>query len=191
MRLFVGIELPDVVKAAAALAAGQIRDRVEGRSARSSVRWVPAENLHITLWFLGEVRDEQFEPLVTALRPPIRTSPFDLRLGGAGAFPDSGPPRALWLGVLEGAEPLRDIHRELAIRLAPLGFEPERRPYSPHLTIARVQDLRRSAGPAVRAAMTSVSEEIGCCSVASVTLFRSRPTASGSRYECLLRVPLE
>lgn len=191
MRLFLGIELPDSVKAAAAKACGRIRKQIERDAPTASIRWVPAENLHITLWFLGEVRDNAFDPLAAALTPQVRLAPFRLRLSGAGAFPESGPPRTLWLGVPEGAAALRTIYAELANRLGTLGFPPEQRPYSPHLTIARVKDVRRSDGAAVRAALTANFGDIGEYTVPWITLFRSQSTSSGSRYEHLLRVPLE
>lgn len=191
MRLFLGIELPDTLRTTAARTAAAIRERLAHDAPGSSLRWVPPENLHITVWFLGEVRDDRYDLLAALLAPALNQSPFTLRLGSAGTYPESGPPRTLWLGVREGAESLRGVYRELEGRLVPRGFQAERRPYSPHLTIGRVKDARRSDGPAIRAAVNASSADIGGCTVRWVSLFRSRTLPTGSQYEHLLRVPLE
>jgi RNA 2',3'-cyclic 3'-phosphodiesterase len=191
MRLFIGIELSDDVKAAAAVAAGRLRDRLAREAPSALLRWVGPENLHITLWFLGEVRDPDAEALVTAMERPFEARPFPLRLAGAGAFPESGAPRAVWLGLAAGREGLLAIHDRLTRILRPLGHEPEKRPYSPHLTVARVKDVRRSDVPALRRVLREGNAQVGECDVRHVTLFRSRLSPKGSQYERVLRVPLE
>lgn len=154
------------------------------------MRWVPPGNLHITIWFLGEVNEPRVEALVTSMKEPLETQSFTLRVAGAGAFPQSGAPRAIWLGLVAGREGLVSIHDQLRPRLLPLGFEPEKRPFSPHLTIARVKDIRPSHTPVLRKVLRDVDDDVGECQVASATLFRSRPTPTGSEYEALGRVPL-
>jgi 2'-5' RNA ligase len=191
MRLFLGIELPDRVKRAVVSVADDLRARISSAAPRAVLRWVDANNLHITIWFLGEVKDDRADPLAAALREPLRTSSFHLNVGSAEAFPPSGMPRAIWLGLMKGTEPLQAIHRELGERLVPVGFEAERRAYSPHLTVARVKVLRPQEGRAVRAILASAPSEIAKTSVSAVTLFRSRLSSKGSQYESMLRVPLE
>jgi 2'-5' RNA ligase len=82
------------------------------------------------------------------------------------------------------------VHDALRDRLAPLGFHPEGRAYSPHLTIARVKDVGKEDGAALRRMLRDVSDDAGACEVRYATLFRSRTSASGSEYEVLKRVPL-
>jgi 2'-5' RNA ligase len=190
MRLFVGVELEDSVRRAAASAADALRRELERSAPGLDARWIPAENLHITLVFIGEVRDEQAEAIETVLAPPFPDPVFDVTIGGCGAFPPSGPPRVLWFGVRDGAGPMVRVHDEVQSRLAPLGFEPERRPYSPHLTIARVKDVPRFGTKAVRHVLDDARVALGRSPVAAVTLFRSRLSPRGSTYEPLLRVPL-
>jgi len=191
MRLFIGIELPDSLKSSAAAAAARVRERVAGAAPSAQVRWVEPGNLHISIWFLGEVREPRVEALVAALKAPLDVRPFTLRVGGAGAFPPSGPPRAIWLGIVAGREGLVAIHDRLRSRLMPLGFEPESREYSPHLTIARVKEVRPPDRTAMRRALREGQDEVGGCEVVSATLLASRLTPSGSQYAVLLPILLD
>lgn len=190
MRLFIGIELPDRVRSAAVDAAERLRSAVSVRAPRSQVRWVPPLNLHITVWFLGHVGDASRDSLLDALRPSLAVPPFTMQIDRGGAFPPSGPPRVLWLGLAAGANEFRAIHQALGDRLSPLGFDRERRPYSPHLTLTRIKEAGGADGAAIRRATRDLEVEPAMGDVAAVTLFRSEPSAGGSRYTPLLRVPL-
>ena len=190
MRLFIGVELDDGVKSAAAAAAAALKDRL-GRQAPSLVaRWIPEENLHITLWFIGEVPDDRAGVLHGALDRPFPVPPFALTLAGCGAFPPSGPARVLWIGVREGQSQMSALYREIEARLVPLGYAAERRAYTAHLTIARVKDPGRGTGKAVRDALAETRADCGSARIPAVTLFRSRLSPRGAAYEPLLRVPL-
>jgi RNA 2',3'-cyclic 3'-phosphodiesterase len=189
MRLFVGVELDDRVRSAAGEVAESLK-RALGR--RVDARWIASENLHITLWFLGEVEQSRVENVTRALDTPFREAGFDLEINGAGVFPPSGAPRVLWLGVSAGADALTRLNEELATRLPPLGFEPERRPYSAHLTIARIKDVPRGASyREIRDAIGKETARAGRCRIGAITLFRSRLSPKGASYEAVLRVPLE
>jgi 2'-5' RNA ligase len=190
MRLFIGIELPDRVRSAAVDAAERLRSAVSLRAPRSQVRWVPPPNLHVTVWFLGHVADARRDRLLDALRPSLPVPPFTMQIDRGGAFPPSGQPRVLWLGLTSGSSELGAIHQALGDRLSPLDFAAERRPYSPHLTLARVKEAGRIDGAAIRRAVRDLEVEAAAGDVAAVTLFRSEPSAGGSRYTALLRVPL-
>jgi 2'-5' RNA ligase len=191
MRLFLGIDLSDSVASAAAAIADDLRRRIANATPRASLRWVPVDNLHVTVWFLGEVPEPQTDALVDALRPALRLEPFTLRVAGAGLFPRGGAPRVVWLGLPEGRRELIAVHDRLRPRLVSLGFEPEKRPYDPHLTIARVKDVARQDVPAVRGIVAETGADAGRCRVDAVALFRSRTSPHGAQYERLLRVPLE
>lgn len=192
MRLFVAVELEEHVRQAAATAADRLR-RTLGRSAAFDARWIPEANLHITLFFLGEVADDRVDDVRAALDRPFAARCFVLDIGGAGAFPPSGPPRVLWLGVRDGAARLAALHDEVSTRLAAVGFEPERRAFSAHLTIARARDPRRPSGghASVRAALRDARVDAGRSRVSAVTLFRSHLSPKGATYEAILRVPLK
>jgi 2'-5' RNA ligase len=190
MRLFLGIELTPTLKVSAARVSDSAQTAIAKAAPRAPIRWVSPENLHITTWFLGEVNDEQATKLYAQLEEPLQTSRFTLRLDGLGTFPLSGRPRVIWIGISHGAEPLVAIYEELAERLPRLGFEPERRAYSPHLTLARVKEIRAADAAAVRRVLTSLSFPAADGDVTHLTLFRSRLSPKGSQYEALLRVPL-
>jgi 2'-5' RNA ligase len=142
MRLFVGIELDDRVKAAAAAASEQLRAALRRARIDLDGRWVEPENLHVSVWFIGEAGDDRAREIQRALAPGFLVPAFDLHVKAAGAFPPSGPPRVFWLGIAGGAESMALVYGEVRERLVSLGFEPERRPYSPHVTIARIRGVR-------------------------------------------------
>ena len=189
MRLFIGIELDEQVRDAAAAIAESLRNRL---GPRIDARWIPAANLHITLWFIGEVADDRAEALLRAIDQPFAEAAFDIHIAGLGAFPASGAPRVIWIGVPSGGERLVRLHAELAARLRAFGIEPERRGYSAHLTIARVKEVPGGDRDGQwRAAFRASPAVAGQCRVAAVTVFQSRLSPKGATYEPLLRVPLQ
>lgn len=191
MRLFVAAEPSAAVRDAAASCVGRLRDRLERTGAAAGLKWVATENLHLTVWFLGEVSDARTEAVLDALRPPLQTAAFDLHIAGFGAFPPSGPPRVLWMGVTNGLTELSSAHDEVGERLQPWGFRPEGRAYSAHLTIARVKEAPHGAArAALRTALDAEDADAGMCRVDALTVFRSRTHPKGPVYEPLLRVPL-
>ena len=190
MRLFIGAELPEAVKEMAGQQLDEVQQRIRIAAPSASIRWVEPANLHVTLWFIGEVDETRANALRSSMQPAFATPRFDVKLEGLGAFPPGGPPRVIWIGVAVGREPLVALHGEIRDRLAPLGYEPEARPFSPHLTVARVKDIGPGA-KAVRAVLADHPVALQAYSQAAVTLFRSRTSPKGAQYESLLRVPLK
>jgi 2'-5' RNA ligase len=191
MRLFVAAEPSDQVRSAAEASAQRLRDRLAITKAAGGIRWVPVTNMHLTVWFLGEVSDVRASAVLDALRPPLQTPAFDLHIAGFGAFPPSGPPRVLWMGVTRGLDDLARAHDEVGARLQPWGFPPEGRAYSAHLTIARVKEPPLGAArAAIRQAIAHEPADAGSCRIEALTVFRSRTSPHGATYEPLLRVPL-
>jgi 2'-5' RNA ligase len=189
VRLFVGLALDAPVRAAAATVSSRLERRLSSVARDFKARWVPPDNLHLTIWFFGEVPDAAAARLADHLAAPLGLSPFALDVRGCGAFPRSGAPRVLWLGTAEGTTGMIDAHAALAERLAPLGYTPDARAYSPHLTLARVKDPGRSART-VRETLSGEAASCGRMVVTAFTLFRSRLSPHGATYEPLLRVPL-
>ena len=191
MRLFVAADPSPEVKGAAASIAASARASLERAGEGDRIRWVTPENLHLTIWFLGEVSDERTPPILESLSVDFAEPAFVLRLAGLGMFPPSGSPRVVWMGVAKGMEALGRLHEAVGERLAPWGFKPERRPYSAHLTLARIKEpLAPAARTKLRECMRQVPAEAGSCRVERLTVYRSRTSPSGARYEPLLRVPL-
>jgi 2'-5' RNA ligase len=184
MRLFAAIELPERLRAAFVPAATDLRSALGDLDAR----WVEPEKLHLTVRFIGYVDDDRAAALIDRVRMPVAVCPFEMRFGGCGVFPRSGPPRVIWAAVTEGAPALVRIHQELNARLEPLGYAPEQRPFSAHLTLARVKTVKR--GASVRALVGAFALPDLPCRVSHVTLFRSHLSPHGSRYEILAAIPL-
>ncbi len=126
-RLFVGIDLPEEI-------CDQLKPLCCGLP---GARWVPLEQLHLTLCFIGETDGSTFLDIKEALSE-IVAAPFSLQLRGVGAFPPRGQPRIVWVGV-EKCEPLMVLQRKITTRLFQLGLSLENRKYSPHLTLARLR----------------------------------------------------
>jgi RNA 2',3'-cyclic 3'-phosphodiesterase len=189
VRLFVGLELDERVRTAAAVVAARLETRLSEVARGFRARWIPDSNLHITVWFFGEIAEDAAAVLIEQLRAPLRVSPFELAVRGCGAFPRSGPPRVLWIGTAEGKAAMVDAYAAVVRRLATLGYLPEAREYSPHVTLARVRD----PGDAARAVCQVLAGDAADCGrtvVDALTLFRSRLSPHGAVYEPLLRVPL-
>jgi RNA 2',3'-cyclic 3'-phosphodiesterase len=126
MRLFIAIEPPDDLKKAL----GKLRVDVPG------ARWVPTEQLHLTLAFLGEV-DEKTAGELSERLALIHTPPFNLRFSGTGCFPNRHRPRVLWVGL--GPQPrLTHLADRVHGTVLACGIPQEERPFSPHITLARL-----------------------------------------------------
>ena len=191
MRLFVAADPSPGVRRQAAAASRELRQAIASHAFARHLRWVPDGNLHLTVWFLGDVSEQRSVSVIEALRPPLQSPSFDLHISRLGAFPPSASPRVLWLGVPVGLAQLALVHDEVGTRLAPWGFQAEARAYSAHLTIARVKGpLTGSERAVLRGALVSVPADAGACRIDALTLYRSRTSSQGAVYEPLLRVPL-
>lgn len=191
MRLFVGVPLDAPLRSRAEAAAAEIRDRLRRARIRLEARWVDPANWHLTVRFIGHVPEDRAPALIAAVSKPVAATPFRMCLAGAGVFPPSGAPRVVWIGVREGAVGLRALHDLFDERVAPFGFAAEDRPFSAHLTLARVKSVPRGQRPLVRALLAGVSVDLGCAAVDEATLFESRVSSRGAVYHGLARIPLE
>jgi 2'-5' RNA ligase len=146
--------------------------------------------MHLTVRLIGHVANDAVAPVLEALRPALAIPAFDLVLGECGVFPVTGPPRVLWMGLKEGTAPLQAMHEEFNRRLMQLGLEPEVRPFSAHLTLARMKDAPRGSGAITREALHSVPPTAARCRVTHATVFESKLSPNGPRYSALAQVPL-
>lgn len=130
MRLFVAIDLPDRVKqAVATLCRGA-----------AGVRWLPPEQLHLTLRFIGEA-DDAVEGAIRRGLAEVGSPPFPLTLRGVGCFPSPQRPRVLWVG-LGGSDPLERLQQQVEAAVITAGLPAEGRHFSPHITLARLREQR-------------------------------------------------
>jgi 2'-5' RNA ligase len=187
MRMFVGVEIDDRARRVAAETAEALRAAIP---ARLEARWVTPGNFHLTARFIGQVQEGLVPDVLAALTRPLGVAPFDIELGGCGVFPPSGPPRAIWIGLAAGLPALAALHDEFDRRLARFGFEPERRPFTAHLTLARLKHAPRGASAAVRAVVARVTPVPAIVRVRHATVFESCLSPKGPRYEPLARAHL-
>jgi 2'-5' RNA ligase len=187
VRLFTAIELGDTARARAAALLDTLRRRASESAPHAKVTWVPAERMHLTLRFIGEVDEAKGEAILAALREPVRLGPFEVRWEGLGSFPPRGAPRVLWVGVATGRAGLVEAEAAVSERLQLVGIPREDRPYSPHLTLARV---REPAGLKAAPLFEGLDGALGETHVETITLFRSHVSPKGPTYVVLERTRL-
>ena len=132
MRLFIAIEIPQSVRSTFA---SLLKDF---SAIAPQVKWVRAENLHVTLKFLGETQSAKLGPLQNALSAVRSADPVNLEFRGLGFFPHEKRPRVFWAGM-EASANLKALAGEIDLAAHSLGFPLEERPFTPHLTLARFQ----------------------------------------------------
>jgi 2'-5' RNA ligase len=151
--------------------------------------------MHLTIRFIGEVDAAAAARIQAALAPPLPVAPFDVTVGEAGAFPPKGPPRVLWVGIGAGQEGLLAVEGHVSARLEGCGVPRESRPFSPHLTLARVRD---AGGLRARDLFTDQRDprrpdapgSPTNSRVDAITLFQSRLSPNGPAYVPLQHTPL-
>ena len=178
MRCFVAVDLedPDLLNAL-----GRIQDGLRGVGA--DLKCVERENIHLTMRFLGDVGEGVLEDL-QGLISGVNFPPFGMGLRGVGTFPNLRRPRVIWVGITRGVDELKGIFDRLESGLVGMGFRPERRGFSPHITIARVRS-GRNRDRLVKQVMDHTDDEIGEMEVQHVRLKKSVLTPRGPIYSTL------
>jgi 2'-5' RNA ligase len=184
LRLFVALPLPEEVRSA-------MRRRLSRlRSLLPQSRWVDPEQAHLTLAFLGHHAESSVAALGAALADVFaRYPPMALRLHGGGTFPQGRPARVAWLGMKAPPE-LLTLQRDVADAAAcVLRWEPEKRPFHPHVTLARCNPTwpRQLGERFQQEAQGPWGEE---WTAGEGVLFRSRLSPRGAQYTALLRLPM-
>lgn len=167
----------------------------EGRAAYPRLRWVHPGNLHLTLRFLGDTAPDLVEPLRLEVEAVVGSeAPFSFTIGGPGQFSAGGgaAPRVLWFGVDEGRSGLERLARGIEKAARRCGFPRERRPWRPHLTVAR--NTRRSPQSLADSDWKRLGSECGLAglsvTVDNVWLLESDLRPEGPRYSAVWKTPL-
>lgn len=182
LRVFCAVELPQDVRARAAEHIARLREEMP--NVRAS--WDKPEKMHVTLKFLGGIKESRVGSLTQAAARAARSAgSFELAVEDAGTFPPRGPARVLWLGITDTSGALTRLQTLLEDECEASGFPRESRPYHPHLTIAR---LRQPQGARELAAL---HKEMGFerteFTVSDLIVLRSELGPGGSRYTEIAR----
>jgi 2'-5' RNA ligase len=184
-RLFIAIELNQEIRQNLAKVAYPFHE--------NGIKWVDAENIHLTLKFLGDIPTRDIRSITDALTSSIsNTPPFEISVKGTGCFPNPRQARVLWAGLVY-PENLSNLQHNIDESLLRLGIPAEKRPFSPHLTLARVvEGINESiASKAYQHLLRYQNNTFGKIVVEHVTLFNSTLTREGSIYRAMVRVPLQ
>lgn len=189
MRVFVAVDIGDAVRREVTRVVSSLTGKLEAVKTPPKVVWVKPAALHVTIKFLGEVEAPEVERLQELLAPPIPIAPFELVWRGIGTFPSPRNPRALWLGVTNGAAPLAEVEAEVSRRLAgERAVELDDRAFLPHLTLGRVK--MAGAGVDWPKILKAVEVKHVTSVVDRVTLYRSQLSQFGPNYTGLVSAPL-
>jgi 2'-5' RNA ligase len=185
MRIFIAVELNSEVK-------NKINEVVSSiKNYNLPVKWVEKDNLHITLKFLGEVKENKINDLTKLLKNEVeKNNRFTLKVEGLGAFPNNKKPRVIWVGTTDGKDKICDIAQKLEESLPKNGFgKKEEKPFSSHITIGRVKEVGKlSDFSTVLPKLDNLS--FGVVEVNSINLMKSALTPKGPIYEVVAKISL-
>ena len=188
LRTFIALDIPPAVQKSIQQRINNLRTLI----GNSSVRWMQAHNIHLTLKFLGDVSPADVDTLTQILRTEAYNfSAFNIQINGLGSFPNSKRVRVLINRIQASAE-LEALQRGIESACNSIGFKPETRPFKPHLTIGRVQRGASSSEQIkIRKTLDEVKiDSLGIARVDSVHLYRSELKPTSSVYTKLFSAPL-
>jgi RNA 2',3'-cyclic 3'-phosphodiesterase len=185
IRTFIAVELSKAIRQRIAVLKGQLGLAAE------HVKWVEPDNLHLTLFFLGEVDEREIPSVCSAVGEGVSSScPFEMSIERVGCFPNNYRPRIIWIGVGHGAKELCDLHQQIEPRLLELGcYRREDRKFTPHVTCGRLRSERLQQ--ALVKEMAKYGDwQGGQTLVQELLIMRSELTPQGPSYCVLGRVRL-
>ena len=189
LRLFVALELPAQVHDALAELQREVKSLAHGLE---RLRWVRPEGIHITLKFLGGTPASRVAAIAEAVgKATDGVPPHELRLGKLGKFGGRQSPRVLWVDVEGDVAATLRLQAQVEEEITPLGFPPEKRAFSPHITLARVPpEVSAKVAPVLAKAIDAVLVPVTHIPVRQVSLMRSELRREGAVYTRLEAAPL-
>lgn len=181
MRLFVAIELTKEIREAL------LAFLKEMRSVAPQAKWVRAENLHVTLKFLGATEPAKLQAVQRELASIHSAEPVTLDFRGLGFFPNEKRPRVFWVGM-EASANLKTLAGTIDQRMHKLGFEAENRPFTPHLTLARFEPPGMPAKLGATA-KENAARSFGSLSAREFHLIESKLKPTGAEYTTVQSFP--
>jgi len=185
IRAFIAITPPPTLQQTMA----EVRQVFQGFALRWC--WVTPDHIHLTLRFLGNMPDESVPPLLQAMEQAAQgQTAFPLRARALGCFPHPARPRVLWVGLDDPNQALGRLNERLMAALTPLGFPPEDRPFHPHLTLARVQNMMPSSH-LLSMLQTYQNQDFGEFLVTQLHIVQSQLQRGGAVHTILRSVTLQ
>ncbi|MEM7396529.1 MAG: RNA 2',3'-cyclic phosphodiesterase [Verrucomicrobiota bacterium] len=179
-RMFIALEISSDVRDALAMVQTKLK------TAGTRVKWVPPENIHLTLVFLGQLVNEEIQRVKTVMEQTLSgAGSFKVDVAGIGTFGSAGSPRTVWAGIVAGSNRLIEMQKKLSDGLGLEGFAQEKRPFKPHLTLGRVKPGRKhgSGGGELTSLIDSVKNTtFGHVEVGRAVIFQSRLDQQGATY---------
>lgn len=188
LRTFIAVDIPPAIQKTI-----QYKIEMLRKAIGNSIRWVPVQNIHLTLKFLGDVSQNDVDKLTQMLRTESDTlASFDITIGGLGSFPNSKRARVVFIRTQAPAE-LDALQRGIESATTRLGFEADTRPFSPHLTVGRVRDhITAPEQEKIRKILEETKiDSVGTARVDSIHLYKSELKPGGSVYTKLFSAPLK
>jgi 2'-5' RNA ligase len=189
IRSFIAIELPEEIRQALA----ELRARLQAGKP-PSVKWVDPHSIHLTLKFLGSIAADKTGDITGAMEAAAcDITPFSLEVKGVGVFPNFKRVRVVWVGVEGNISQLKLLQQRIESNLVPLGFARETRPFTPHLTLARVREKaspseQQNFGQVIASASFETAHHF---TVDRINLMRSQLTPEGAIYSQIKTVNLK
>lgn len=177
IRTFIAVEISPSLREELSLLQQELK------KTSSDVKWVEPKNMHLTLKFLGDTEEEKIPRIKEALSGIcLNNDSFEIGFCGIGVFPKPDFPRVVWIGIKEGKEQILELAACIENILIPLGFEPEKRPFSAHLTLGRVRSgMNKDRLKNAIAKMSSYRLK-DTLIIKNIILFRSELASAGSTY---------
>ncbi|TAL24658.1 MAG: RNA 2',3'-cyclic phosphodiesterase [Nitrospirae bacterium] len=183
LRCFVAIELPDEIKKTIDEYVAKLMET------KADVKWIPSKNLHLTLKFLGDTPEKIVPDISKRLSEITRLhNSFDIRISGAGVFPNIKYPRVIWLGINDSEEIIK-LQRDMDEALKEFGFETDDREFRPHLTIGRIRSSKNK-DVLIRELSTLKAVDFGKIEVKNIALMKSELKPGGAEHFRLIEIPI-
>jgi len=162
----------------------EVQQKLDITAAKMKI--VESGNIHFTLRFFGDTALTRLNQIQACLKG-IRIDPFEIEIAGVGSFPNKRHPRIIWIGVTKNSSKIQDLKSEIDSSLLELDYQPEKRKYYPHATIARVRHVQDSTRIAGNLGMLA-NEVIGTTTITKAKMMKSTLTSSGPIYETLWQI---
>lgn len=183
MRCFIAIELSDKVTSLLC----EIEERL--KKSKANIKWVKPENIHLTLKFLGNIKEENADEISQKMKKACKKyKPFTIEVTGIGIFPNLRAPRVIWAGILEN-NTLQQIQESIDLEMMSLGFEREKRKFKPHLTLGRFRSGTGKEG-ILEEIKTHEKNSFGTVHAQSISLMKSELHPEGARHTKISEVTL-